>query len=523
MNEGDYLMPNQRIGLIDVGSNTIRLVIFEIDANQTITELQNIKTPARLVQYLDEDQIMKKDGIEVLLEALESFTEIAHRYHIETMISVATAAIRRSKNAQSILKLVKDKTDLDLKILNEEEEAFFGNYAVRHTMGLRDGVTIDIGGGSTELTLFKDKQVVKSHSFPFGVVSLKTQFFDGKEHNDPKAIKKAENWVREQMATLDWLSEVNVPLIGIGGSARNIADVFQRQSNYPIAGIHEYTMKESELVDTFQLLADSSMKQLSKLDGLSEDRKDIIIPAGIVFVQLFHYMDSSEFALSTRGLREGLVIDYINRTHNTPYDLYGVKRQTVERMSKRYNIRAIGAHQRILLADRLINLLQEKNIISINEDQLILVHYAASLYNLGSYVEDDSKSQHTFYIISNSNLQGFNHKDRVRLALMASYKNRSLFNQYSQTVEGWFSEEESETLLQLGSIIKFAEALNDSHVNMVTDIQLTKRKNSEDEFELTVTYNGDVVSEKYRANKHKNHLERVLGGTVHIIFKSESQ
>lgn len=516
-------MSNQRIGLIDVGSNTIRLVIFEIDANQTITELQNIKTPARLVQYLDENQVMTKEGIKVLIEALDSFTEIAGRYHIETMIPVATAAIRRSKNAQDIIKTVKKKTDLDLKILKEEEEAFFGNYAVRHTMGIRDGVTIDIGGGSTELTLFKNKEVIHSHSFPFGVVSLKKQFFDGKDHNDKKAIEKASDWVKEQFTTLDWLPGLDVPLIGIGGSARNIADVFQRQIGYPIAGIHEYTMKKSELVETFELLADSSMKQLSKLDGLSEDRKDIIIPAGLVFVQLSDYMDSSGFALSARGLREGLVIDYINRTNNTPYDLYDIKRQTVERLSKRYNIRTIGAHQRILLADRLLHLLKEKDIISIEEEHLNLVHYAASLYNLGQYIEDDSKSQHTFYIISNSNLQGFNHKDRVRLALLASYKNRSLFNQYVKNVEDWYSEEEIETLLHLGSIIKFAEALNDSHVNMVTDIQLSKNKDSEDKFELTVTYNGEVIAEKYRANKHKNHLERVLGDTVHITFKSESK
>ncbi|WP_208560302.1 Ppx/GppA family phosphatase [Marinilactibacillus kalidii] len=517
-------MVNQRIGLIDVGSNTIRLVIFEIDQNQTITELQNIKTPARLVQYLDTDSTMSKKGIDVLVAALESFTEIAERYHIETMIPVATAAIRRSKNAKAILKTVKSKTDLALRILNEEEEAFYGNYAVRHTMDIRDGVTIDIGGGSTELTLFKDKQVVDSHSFPFGVVSLKKDFFEGKDHNDKKAIEKARKWVKEQFTTLDWLPDVNVPLIGIGGSARNLADVHQRQHDYPIAGIHGYTMSGNELEETFDLIADTSLKQLSKLDGLNEDRKDIIIPAGLVFLELFDFMDSTEFAISSRGLREGLVIDYINRTDNQPYELYDIKRQTVERMAKRYHVRAIGAYQRILLSDRLLNLLKDKEIISVDEAHLILVHYAASLYYLGSYIEDDSKSQHTFYIISNSNLHGFNHQDRVRLALLASYKNKSLFHQYIKTVDDWFSEEEKETLLHLGSIIKFAEALNDSHVNLVKDIQLFKNKdkNIEDKYELTVTYNGDVVTEKYRANKHKNHLERVLGDTVHITFKSES-
>ncbi|MFC6464221.1 exopolyphosphatase [Marinilactibacillus sp. GCM10026970] len=517
-------MTNQRVGLIDVGSNTIRLVIFEIDQNQTITELQNIKTPARLVQYLEKDGTMSKKGISVLVTTLESFTEIAERYHIESMIPVATAAIRQSTNAKAILKTVKEKTGLKLRILKEEEEAFYGNYAVRHTMDLKNGVTIDIGGGSTELTLFKDKQVVDSHSFPFGVVSLKKQFFDGKDHNDKKAIDKARKWVNEQFTSLKWLPDVKVPLIGIGGSARNLADIHQRQHDYPIAGIHGYMMTGDELEETFDLIADTSFQQLSKLDGLSEDRKDIIIPAGLVFLELFDFMDSTDFAISSRGLREGLIIDYINRTDNQPYELYDIKRQTVERMSKRYNIRTIGAYQRILLADRLLNLLKDKEIIDIDEEHLILVHYAASLYNLGSYIEDDSKSQHTFYIISNSNLHGFNHYDRVRLALLASYKNRSLFNQYIHTVDDWFSDDEANLLLSLGSVIKFAEALNDTHVNMVKDIQLSKNKDkdSEDKYELIVTYNGEVIAEKYRANKHKNHFERVLGDTVHITFKSET-
>ena len=148
-------------------------------------------------------EIISKKGINVLTTALESFKEIGERYHIETMLPVATAAIRRSKNAEAILKTVKQKTGIELRILKEEEEAFYGNYAVRHTMDIKDGVTIDIGGGSTELTLFKNKEVVHSHSFPFGVVSLKRQFFDGKDHNDKKAIEKARKWVKEQFSSLE--------------------------------------------------------------------------------------------------------------------------------------------------------------------------------------------------------------------------------------------------------------------------------------------------------------------------------
>lgn len=513
-------MANERFGLIDVGSNTIRLVIFEMDDYQGVTELQNIKTPARLVQYLDDSKMMSDEGIDVLLAVLRSFTAIAERYAIKDLKAIATAAVRQSANRDTIIQRVQDDLQLELELLAEEKEAYYGNYAVRHTMDLMDGISIDIGGGSTELTLFKDKEVKEVHSFPFGTVSLRRQFFSDKKHNEKEAIEKATQWIRDQFRQLDWVPDAQVPLIGIGGSARNYAEINQRQIDYPIAGIHEYQMTPEELENTFDLLVKSSMKDLSDLDGLSEDRRDIIIPAGIVFKELVDVMAAPSFAISNRGLREGIILERLNKEYREPYDLYGVKRQTVQRLFKQYDIRPISAHQRIMLADQLITLLKEKGILKVSDEQLYLLHYGATLYYLGSYIEDDSKSQHTFYIISNTNLHGFNHKDRVRLALLASYKNRSLFKQYVKTVDDWFSDNEKEALLHLGCIIKFAEALNDSHVNFVQDMALEEDGN---DYRLDVTYMGDAIAEEYRVNKHKNHFERVLGKPLTISLKSVTE
>ncbi|MCC5894212.1 MAG: Ppx/GppA family phosphatase [Alkalibacterium sp.] len=514
-------MSNERFGLIDVGSNTIRLVVFEMDDFQGVTELQNIKTPARLVQYLDENKEMSEEGIDVLLSVLKSFTEIAGQYEIKDSKAIATAAIRQSSNRLNIIQRVKDEIGLELELLPEEKEAYYGNYAVRYTMDLLDGISIDIGGGSTELTLFKNKEVKDVHSFPFGTVSLQHQFFDGKKHNDKKAIEKATEWVTDQFKQLDWVTNAKVPLIGIGGSARNYAEINQRQIDYPIAGIHHYEMKPKELKDTFDLLVSTSMKELSDLDGLSEDRRDIIVPAGIVFKQLVNVMDAPSFAISNRGLREGIILERLNNDYKEPYDLFGIKRQTVQRLFKQYNIRPISAHQRILLADQLLALLKDKHILSVEDEHLFLLHYGATLYYLGSYIEDDSKSQHTFYIISNTNLLGFSHKDRVRLALLSSYKNRSLYKQYVKTVDSWFDDDEKDTLLYLGCIIKFAEALSDSHVNFVKDMDLVESEDKEG-YDLHITYKGDAIAEEYRANKHKNHLERVLDKPLNIVFHSES-
>jgi len=510
-------MVKERIGLIDVGSNTIRLVIFEIDEYDSFTELQNIKTPARLVQYVN-NGIMTDEGIQVLIRVLKSFSEIARRYDINRMFPIATAAIRQSDNAISIVNRVFNETNIELQILSEKEEAFYGNYAVRHTMTMNDGITIDIGGGSTELTLFKDKKVLATHSFPFGAVSLKRQFFNDVDHNDKKAIKNARKWVKDEFKKLNWIENTKIPLIGIGGSARNIADVYQREHKYPIAGFHGYSMDEKALKETVDLFTSLSMKKLGSLDGLSSDRKDIIIPAGIVFTELFDVMDATTFSLSNRGLREGIILEHINQEYNGPYTLKGIKQQTVYRTSKKYNIQEIAANQRITIADMLLRELEKEDILQVDKQDLELLHFGAALYYLGSYIEDDSKSQHSFYIVSNTNLHGFNHYNRVKLALISSYKNRSLFKQYTKNID-WYSKDELDRLLYLGSIVKFAEALNDSHVNAVQNIEL--KKTQKHKYKLTVTYKGDIIAEEYRANKQKNHFERVLDSDADIVFISQ--
>lgn len=508
----------ERIALIDIGSNTVRLVIFNIDSHSyyDVSELQNIKVSARLVQYV-EDGKMSQKGIDVLTELVRNYLQIIDEFDVDQIIPVATAAVRNSSNVEDIIQHVLDETGLEVRVLSDEEEAFYGNYAVRYTFNIYDGISVDIGGGSTEVTLFKNKEVIHSHSFPFGAVSLKNQFFKGKDHNDPDAMKETTKWVKKQFKEVDWLAKNNIPIIAIGGSARNIAEVYQLQTDYPLAGTHGYPMTPELVDETLSIFKETSYKKLDSLDGLSQDRKDTIVPAGIVFQQLINVSKAPSFILSRRGLREGIIYHYLNEEHNDPYDLFAVPQQQVIRLTAHYDISELATNQRITIADMLLNQLEENDLLKADIDHLQLMYYGATLYNLGSFIENDSSSQHTYYIISNTNIHGFDHFDRVRLALLASYKNRSLYKQYLSSLNDWFSEDEIDMMMKLGSIIKFAEALNDSHVNTIESIALSK--NDEDGFDLLVRYSGDIVSEKFQAEKQRNHFERAVGYPVTIKFQ----
>lgn len=509
-------MANKRLSLIDIGSNSIRLVVFSIDEHYLVSELQNVKIPARIVQYLDDDYVMSEEGIEELVHILDSLVRISRTYRPENEFYVATAAVRRSVNNQEIAERVKNEVGIEINILSEEEEAYFGNYAVLHTMELKDGITVDIGGGSTELVLFKDKKVEKMVSLPFGGVSLQDDFFEGKDHNDKKAVKKAKKWVQKQIEAEEWIRDADVPLIGIGGSARNIAEVYQRQVNYPIAGLHCFDLSLDNMEGVLNLFLSKTLEELDDLDGLSSDRKESIIPATIVFNEILNCIGSGCFVISSNGLREGYVMEYMNQSEPQPFQMDNVQGSTVVRTARKYKVPSVSVNQRVIIADYLLQELERNNLIELSERMAQYFYYGVTLYFIGAYIEGDAKSQHSLYILSNMNLNGFSHKDRVSVALIASFKNKSLFNQYIEGFESWFTEEETENLLELGSIAKFAEALNDTHINQIEYLQLEP---IEEGYELYVDYKGDVLSEIYRAEKQKNHFERVIGDDLNIIFK----
>lgn len=505
----------ERIGLIDIGSNTIRLVIFGYNKKTGLNEILNIKTPARLSQYLTKSNEMNDEGIHVLKETLSSFRKVADKFNIDALYPIATAAIRQSKNREAIIKEIKQDIHIEIQIVPEEDEAFYGYYAITHTTDIENGISVDIGGGSTEVTLFKDKQLKESHSFPFGVVSLKRQFFGDKEHNDKTAIKNMEQFLREQFSQLDWLSNQHIALVGVGGSARNVARIHQSAHAYPIGGVHNYTMTSKDINNVYDLIRKSSRDELTNLDGLSRDRVDIILPAISVFKTLFKKIDATQFTFSRKGIREGFIMNHISKRYPDEFNKSHVRKDALRHLANEYHIEETSANRRVKLAESLLNQIISERSLNISEIEKELFIEGAYIYYLGSFIDSDSSSPHTYYLIANSMINGFSHKDRVKLALLASFKNKSLLKFYCKETQ-WFSNKEIDTIQALGGIIKFANTLNISHTSFVEEVKLKAKK--DDKYDLIVYYKGSPIAEEYQANRQKKHIEKILKGKVSIIF-----
>ncbi|MGE7090110.1 Ppx/GppA family phosphatase [Lysinibacillus sp. NPDC048646] len=510
-------MDHLKTAIIDIGSNTIRLVLYQYDKEEGLRELGNIKTVARLRTYLQPSGEMSEEGIQVLTETLLTFKAMLDDFEVVDVKAAATAAIRQASNREQIITFMQERTGIKIELLSEEEEAYYGYVAVAHSIGTRSAVTIDIGGGSTEITLFENKQLKKTHSFPFGTVSLKQRFVKGDILNSSEK-KELIAFVKEQFTSLPWIQHVGLPIIAIGGSARNIAQVHQQQRDYPIASVHGYEIPKQDLEKLSMFLGNLSFNELKQLDGLSSDRADIIVPALEVFRVLMEVVGSEVFQLTKKGLREGLIIHRILQTDENAFDKYNVFEGNARRLARQYGRTEAEVDYLMHLADQLYRECCHLSYLPFDVADLQLVRKAAKVFNIGEYIELSSASQHTFYLIANQSIDGLNHKERVKLALLASYKNKDYYQRFAAPFTEWISREEYRKIRDLGALLKFVYSLNVSKRNIVHAIEMHKREGFA---QLDVYVKNNAAAEKYQANRHKKHLERTLKIPIQVNFIEE--
>lgn len=510
-------MTTYQTAIIDIGSNTVRLVIYQYSAKTGLKEIENIKAVARLRSFLNEEGWLAQEGIDLLQSILTSFKVILEDYEVVHTRAIATASVRQAKNGAQIIQQMKARVGFDIELLSEEQEAFYGYYAVVHTTSTPSGVTIDMGGGSTELTYFDEKELVDSISLPFGSVSLKQQFVSGDvlTSSERRAVYE---FAKEQFERVPWLKGLNLPVIGIGGSARNMATYDQHRQDYPLSGVHQYRITREDFVAIAEKLTTMQLEQLQKLDGLSSDRADIIGPVIEVFHALMDVVGAQKFQFSRKGLREGLVIQMILKRDPHAFDRYDVFSTTAKFLCTEFN----KDHSQIAHHDYLASMLYAQlgsiGAVSWNATNLRYLQQAAKVYFLGEYIDKDAASQHTFYILSNRAIDGLNHKERVRLALLASYKNKDNFKRYSEPFQHWYGDQELKMFQELGAILKFAYALDATQRNVVRKIRLFDREGT---VEVHIYTSRNSLAEQYRTNRQAKHIERIVKKPIVLKFIEE--
>lgn len=299
-----YILTGNVMALIDMGSNSIQLVIYKIENNGGhYHQIDRVKVSARLVNYLNTEGNLSKEGIQTILTTLREFLRVADSYHVRHLIVFATAVIRNSANQVEVLAEIEKQTGLSISVLSEYEEAYFGYLGIIQATDLQDGVTIDIGGGSTEITLYQNRELMEYHSFPFGAVNLTETFTKG-EKATPIQLAQLQDYLLTQLQSLHWLNKARLPIIGIGGSARNLSRIHQAKSKSKTKQPTIHLRDINYILEELTLL---NVNKRSKIKGLSKKRKDIIIPAIQTISLLMKVVEAPYFVFSHASVRDGVL------------------------------------------------------------------------------------------------------------------------------------------------------------------------------------------------------------------------
>lgn len=394
----------ERVGVVDVGSNSVRMVVFD-GAARSPAYFFNEKVMAGLGRGLAETGMLNPEGKERALAALLRFAALARGMRLETMSCVATAAVREASDGPEFIRRVERETGLKLWVIDGEEEARLSAQGVLLGWPEAEGLVSDIGGSSMELAVVSGGTVGARVSSPLGPFRLQ-QLGGGQ-----KAMVKH---IREQIATLaGQMGTAHERIYLVGGSWRAIARLDMERRNYPMTVLHEYRMKPQSLQKTLAWIAESDIDALRARTGTSAARMSLVPLAAQVLRQLVLGFRPREIYVSAYGIREGLLYEQMP-------DRLRKRDPLIEacRFAERTMARMPGFGKKLYQFIHPI-------FRNASEERLRLVRAACLLHDTTWRAHPDYRAEVCFDNATRANLGGLSHPERVflGLALLHRYKN----------------------------------------------------------------------------------------------------
>jgi len=416
------------------------------------------------------------DQLGPLIERLNHFKRICEIHQADTIRVAATAAIRNAVNRNALISYLQQHTGLTIEVLSGEQEAYYGFISMANTMDVQDGFLIDIGGGSTEITLFRDRTIVNSVSFPFGCVNTAKTFCQSDPLSDSD-LKRMQSMVKQAIQREPWLTnEPGLPMICLGGAARTIAKIEQARTKYPLQRIHHYQMASDQVSDMLGRLQDLPFAQRVSVPGLSKDRVDIIIPGIIILQAMFQHCGCTQYMMSGSGIRDGLfyetimpeapiVPDVLEYSLNNLIALHlsAIPRDHVEQVNR--------------LGHQLFQSLDEDKQFKLTTQDGRYLRISSLLYRIGTMIDYYGYSQHTFYLIMNARLYGLTHRELIICAMIASYTTKSRARRVVAEYKEILDESDYPRICKLGSLLQLTIALDKSETQSIESLNIQIRKN----------------------------------------------
>ena len=459
----------EKIGIIDLGSNSARLVIVNLFEDGFFMVVDELKESVRLGQDMERDGFLKPQRVAETIKTLRMFKRLCDVSGVNRIIGVATEAVRRAKNQRSFLDEIQTSCGVKLRVLTAEEEAVLVYRGVINTMDIPKGVILEIGGGATKIIYYNRRNMLRFATVPFGAVTL-TDMFSGGGLKPEEQAAKIEEFFLEKLNEIDWLGEIDpdAQMIGVGGSFRNLFKISKMVHKYPLDVVHNFNLDAESFYPVYDMIKVLDLDKKKKIKGLSAERADIL-PAALAIIKTFiTRLNFDNFTFSGSGLREGImfnqalpstidkpILDVMNYSLTTLVKYYGCDENHVEHV--------------VNLSVQLFK--QLRVLHKFPRQYLKVLKVAAMLHDCGMRIKYYNHQRHSCYMILNSTIYGVTHREIVLAAFTACCHKKEDINAYNwNQFRDILQEDDVEIVKRLGVMLRIAESLDRSHAGVVKGI-----------------------------------------------------
>ena len=405
----------KRTAVIDIGSNSVGMVIYEKTSRFAFHLIYQAKSKVRISQDAYKNNGNLQDiPMQRTFDALADFTSVISSMDARKTLCVATSALRDAPNAKEFTLRIKKKLGLKIKIIDGQREAYLGGIACANLLPPQENaLSIDIGGGSTEFAFIDAKNIKQTLSLNLGTVRLKELFCD----NDD--AQGAKEYIDEKLSALDTIQTDK--LIGIGGTFRAVATGIMQQIDFPLVKLHAFECESTQVTPYIEQLLIADKLRLLEL-GIKENRFDVIKPGALILQRVIHKLSIKHLIASSVGVREGLYLSDLLR--NSKDKLPVNYNTSVRNILDMYVADKHYSNNLNKVAKTLFDLL--KNKLNLQEHFRTSVAISAKLYPSGSSIHQFSLNKHSYHLIKSALEYGLSQKEMILISTLVRYAKRKL-------------------------------------------------------------------------------------------------
>jgi exopolyphosphatase / guanosine-5'-triphosphate,3'-diphosphate pyrophosphatase len=513
-----------RVAAIDVGSNSIHMIVAQADADGGLTTLWRVKEMVGLGRMSFPSRRLSRQAIDRAVEAVGRIKQAARQRQAERIVAVATSAVREAINGGDLIERIRREQGLNVRVVSPREEARLIYLGVRHAVALRDRphLIIDIGGGSVEIIVGDERRAVLLESRKLGAARMTARFVrsDPLDAADRKALQRYYN--HELGPVLDAVEKLApVKVIGTSGTLENLtamcspdaeelaaAEEEKHAGNSPgLVGVIE-RKRFGRMLD--RLLA-STAEDRAKMSGLDDQRRDQIVAGALLVEELFHRLHIKRIHLCHSALREGILIDYLNR--HLPdlailRELPDARRRSIIDLARRCDWNRGHSEQVARLTLALFD--QLKTLHGLGPEERELIEYGALLHDIGWHIGQRAHHKHGAYLITNGNLRGFTKEEVAIIANIVRYHRKALPSKSHETYAQL--SRRGRRIVQVGAaLLRLGDGLDRSHGAVV---QALRCRVGNRKVRCAVTARSDAELEIWGARRKMDLFQKALGRKI---------